>query len=305
MNAKRRLLIPIFLAALLAAVTPLTALAGAATDPLLGTSGFYAVLASATITNTGPSWITGKMALSPDTASSITGFPPGTSGVRDSGPSGAALNARNDAIAAYNKAAAEPGCSNTGVELGSRALGPGLYCNPTMQISAGLTLTLSGGGVYIFQIGSTLTTFHSSRVLLTNGAQPCDIFWQVGSSATIGTSTTFVGTILANASITMTTAATLNGRALASLGSSAPSQGSVTLDTNRIIQPGGCPGGFTTSYPAPTYVPPPFGNILPATLGVPSELLAEIPWLLVIGIGTGGAALALVISSRRRRRRSV
>jgi len=299
-NVLRRLGLPLFLVALVGAIWPLTAFA-AATDPLLGTSGNYAVLASATITSTGPSWITGKMALSPGT--SITGFPPGTSGVQDIN-NGAALQARNDAIAAYNRAAGEPGCTSTGVELGSTTLGPGLYCNPTMAISAGLTLTLNGGGVYIFQIGSTLITGGSARVLLTNGAQPCDIFWKVGSSATIGGSTAFVGTILANASITMVTAATLNGRALASLGSPAPSQGSVTLDTNRIIQPSGCPGGFTTSYPAPAYVPPPVGNILPATLGVPAELLAQVPWLLVIAVGSGFAAVALSVRSRRRRGRT-
>jgi hypothetical protein len=297
----RRPLISVGLAGLILLIWPATALA-AASDPLLATSGNYAVLASATITSTGPSWITGQMALSPGT--SITGFPPGTSGHQDIND-GAALQARNDAIAAYNKAAAEPGCTSTGgVELGSKTLGPGLYCNGTMAISAGLTLTLSGGGIYIFQIGSTLTTLASSRVLLTNGAQPCDVFWQVGSSATIGASTTFVGTILANASITMVTAATLNGRALASLGSAAPSQGSVTLDTNRIIQPGGCAGGFTTNYPPPTFVPPPAGNILPATLGVPWELINEIPWLLLIAVGAGFAATVMVVSSRRRRRRS-
>jgi hypothetical protein len=190
------------------------------------------------------------------------------------------------------------------VELGSRTLGPGLYCNPTMGISAGLTLTLNGGGIYVFQIGSTLITGASARVLLTNGAQPCDIFWQVGSSATIGGSTAFVGTILASASITMVTAATLNGRALAALGTNAPSQGAVTLDTNRIIQPGGCSGGFTTNYPPPAFVAPPAGNILPATLGVPWELINEIPWLLVIAIGAGFGATVLVVSNRRRRRNS-
>ncbi|HXN03723.1 MAG TPA: ice-binding family protein [Candidatus Acidoferrum sp.] len=296
----RRSLVSFGLAALIVLIWPATALA-AASDPLLATSGNYAVLASATITSTGPSWITGQMALSPGT--SITGFPPGTSGHQDIND-GAALQARNDAIAAYTTAAGEPGCTSTGVELGSRTLGPGLYCNGTMAISAGLTLTLNGGGIYIFQIASTLITGASSRVLLTNGAQPCDIFWQVGSSATIGASTAFVGTILANASITMVTAATLNGRALASLGSSAPSQGSVTLDTNRIIQPGGCVGGFTTAFAAPAFVPPPAGNILPATLGVPSELLSQIPWLLLLGVGAGLGATVMVVSNRRRRRRS-
>jgi len=295
----RRSVLSLGLAALVILVWPATALA-AATDPLLGTSGNYAVLASATITSTGASWITGQMALSPGT--SITGFPPGTSGVQDIND-GAALQARNDAIAAYNKAAGEPGCTSTGgVELGSKTFTPGLYCNGTMGITAGLTVTLSGGGIYIFQVGTTLTTGASSRVLLTNGAQPCDVFWQIGTSATIGASTTFVGTILANASITMVTAATLNGRALASLGSPAPSQGSVTLDTNRIIQPGGCAGGFTTSYPPPAFVAGPAGTTLPATLGVPWELIGNFPWLILLGVGAGLGVTALGLSARRRRR---
>ena len=295
----RRSVLSIGLAALVILIWPATALA-AATDPLLGTSGNYAVLASATITSTGASWITGQMALSPGT--SITGFPPGTSGVQDIN-NGPALQARNDAIAAYTKAAGEPGCTSTGgVELGSKTFTPGLYCNPTMGLTAGLTVTLNGGGIYIFQIGSTLITGASSRVLLTNGAQPCDVFWQVGSAATIGASTAFVGTILANTSITMVTRATLNGRALASLGSPAPSQGSVTLDTNRIIQPGGCPGGFTTYFAPPAGVAGPAGTTLPATLGVPWELIGKFPWLQLLATGAGLGAVALGLSSRRRRR---
>ena len=331
----RRSVLSLCLAALVILIWPAVALA-AATDPLLGTSGNYAVLASATITSTGASWITGQLALSPGT--SITGFPPGTSGHQDIN-NGPALSARNDAIAAYTKAAGEPGCTSTGgVELGSKTFVPGLYCNPTMGLTAGLTVTLNGGGIYIFQIGSTLITGASSRVLLINGAQPCDVFWQVGSSATIGASTTFVGTILANASITMVTAATLNGRALASLGSNAPSQGSVTLDTNRIIQPSGCgfgvpayvgpptgnilpatlgvpsellgefpwllliAGGFTTNYPPPAFVAGPAGTTLPATLGVPWELRGGLPWLILLGVGAGLGATALGLNARRRRR---
>jgi hypothetical protein len=291
----RRNVLSLSLAALVILVWPATALA-AATDPLLGTAGNYAVLAAATITNTGPSWITGQLALSPGT--SVTGFPPGAVGNKDIA-NGASLQARNDATTAYNNAKGDPGCTTKGVELGSSTLGPGLYCNGTMAISAGLTLTLNGGGIYIFQIASTLITGASSKVLLINGAQPCDIFWQVGSSATIGASTTFVGTILANTSITMVTAATLNGRALAGL--VAPS-GALTLDTNRIIQPGGCPGGFTTAYPPPAFVAPPAGNILPATLGVPSELRGGLPWLILLGVGAGLGATALGLSARRRRR---
>jgi len=101
---------------------------------------------------------------------------------------------------------------------------------------------------------------------------------------------------MALAQIAMQTGATLNGRALARTAA-------VTLDTNRIIQPAGCVGAFTTSYPVPGYVAPPAGNILPATLGVPWELINEFPWLLVIAVGAGLGATVMVVSGRRRRRR--
>jgi hypothetical protein len=292
MNRMRRLLVPLFLAAIVAAITPLAALA--ATDPLLGTAGNFAVLSGAGMTNTGPSWITGAIGAS---SAGITGFPPGTAGPQHVGDS-AYTTAETDLVGTFTRAAAEPTTTDySGVNLGGLTLGPGVYNQSTAPTLTG-TLTLSGGGVYIFKIGSTLVTASGARVSLINGAQPCDIFWVVGSSATIATSTTFVGNIMALAQIAMQTGATLNGRALARTAA-------VTLDTNRIIQPSGCIGSFTTSYPVPTYVPPPVGNILPATLGVPSQLLAEIPWLLVIGIGTAGAAVVLVINSRRRRRSSV
>ncbi|HEY1456055.1 MAG TPA: ice-binding family protein, partial [Candidatus Dormibacteraeota bacterium] len=128
-------------------------------------------------------------------------------------------------------------------------------------------------------------------ISLIGGAQPCQVFWRVTSSATIATSTTMVGNIMANISIALQTGATLNGRALARTGA-------VTLDDNRIIQASGC------GYTAPGFVGPPAGTVLPATLGVPSDLLTEVPWLLVIGLGSGAAALAMVVNSRRRRRRN-
>jgi hypothetical protein len=294
----RRSLISFGLAASIVMIWPATALA-ATTDPLLGTSGNYAVIASSTITDAGASWITGRMALSPGT--SVTGFPPATSGAKDIA-NGAALQARNDATTAYNNAAGEtPFVTLTG-DLGSQVpLVAGIYRYSSSALLTG-TLTLNGGGIYIFQIGSSLTTASSSRVLLTNGAEPCDIFWQVGTSATIGGSTAFVGTILANASVTMVTAATLNGRAFAGVG--AGGAGAVSLDTNRIIVPTGCPGSLTTSYPTPTYVAPPAGTLLPATLGIPWELINEVPWLLVIAVGAGFGATVMVVSNRRRRRRS-
>ena len=281
----RRSLISVSLAALVVLIWPATALA--ATLPPLGTAGNYAVLAGSTVTNTGPSWITGQVGLFPGT--SVTGFPPGTSGHRDV-TNAAANNAKNDLTTAYLNAKGQTPCTTVSGNLGNRTLVAGIYCFASAGNLTG-TLTLNGGGVYIFQFGSTLITASSSRVVLTNGAQPCDVFWQVGSSATIGTATTFVGNIMALASITMTTGATLNGRALAQTGA-------VTLDTNRIIQPSGC------GYGVPASVGGPGGTSLPATLGVPLELRGEFPSLLVIGAGGAIGALALGVSSARRRRRT-
>ncbi len=281
----RRIVLSFSLVALVILIWPATALA--ATNPLPGTNpaGNYAVIAASTITNTGPSWITGKMALSP--GPSVTGFPPATSGHRDVA-NGNAINAQNGLTAAYNNAAGQVPFTTLTGNLGGRTLVPGTYRFSTTAQLTGL-LTLSKGGVFIFQIGSTLTTASASQVRLTNGAQPCDVFWQVGSSATIGTATRMVGTIMAQASITMTTSATLNGRALARTGA-------VTLDTNRIIQPSGC--GFGV----PAFVPCPAVCILPPNLGVPADLLKEFPWLLAIGFGAGVGATALGVSARRRRR---
>jgi hypothetical protein len=286
----RRTVFSLTFAALMVLIWPATALA--ATDPGLGTAGNFAVLSGAGMTNTGPSWITGAIGAS---VAGITGFPPGTAGPQHIGDSAYTV-AETDLVTAYNNSSQTTTVDYSGVNLGGLTLGPGVYNQSTAPTLTG-TLTLSGGGVYIFKIGSTLVTASGARVSLINGAQPCDIFWQVGSSATIATSTTFVGNIMATASIQMQTGATLNGRALARTAA-------VTLDTNRIIQPAGCPGGFTASYPIPGYVPPPVGNILPATLGVPSDLLREIPWLLLIGVGGGIGAVALGLSSARRRRRS-
>ena len=290
MIRRRLVLLPALLAATLGAIWPLTALA--ATDPGLASAGNFAVLAGTTVTNTGPSWITGDVGVAPGTA--IVGFPPGTSGPQHAGDA-VATTAQTDLTAAYGAAVQPCTADYSGVNLGGLTLGPGVYCQTTAPTLTG-TLTLNGSGIYIFLIGTTaspttLVTAPSSRVVLIGGAQPCQVFWRVTSSATIATSTTFIGTIMANIAISMQTGATLNGRALARTAA-------VTLDTNRIIQPSGC------GYGVPGYVAPPTGNVLPATLGVPSELMAEIPWLLLIAVGSGGAALGLVVNNRRRRRRN-
>jgi hypothetical protein len=285
---KRLSALSLALAALVVILLPASAMA--ATDPGLGAAGNFAVLAGTTVTNTGPSWITGELGVAPGSA--VTGFPPGTSGVQHKGDSNA-TTAQTNLTAAYTNAAAQPcpGTNNlTGINLGGKTLVPGVYCQTTAPTLTG-TLTLNGSGVYIFQIGSTLVTASGARVVLIGGAQPCQVFWQVSSSATLATSTTFIGTIMALTQIGMFTGATLNGRALAR-------NGAVNLDTNRIIQSSGC------GYGVPAFVSPPAGNVLPATLGVPSELIGGFPWLAVIGVGSGFAALALGYGSRRRRRQN-
>lgn len=198
----------------------------------LGTATPYAVLAGTTITNTGPSVISGDLGLSPGSA--ITGFPPGTvingaQHVTDA----VALQAQNDLVTAYNDAAGRtPVVDETSQDLGGQTLVPGVYqAASAMALTGTVTLDAQGdpNAVFVFQAGSTLITASSSTVALVGGAQACNVFWQVGSSATLGTSTTFVGTVIALTSISLQTAATVQGRVLAR-------NGQVSLDTNTITQ---------------------------------------------------------------------
>ncbi len=141
-----------------------------------------------------------------------------------------AAGAKSDLSNAYDNAAGQgPTTVLAATELGGRTLVGGVYGNATLGITG--TLTLDGGGrtdsVWVFQAESTLITASSSSVVLTNGANPCNVFWKVGSSATLGTSSSFVGTILARTSISAQTNATVSGRLLAQ-------DAAVTLDTNGI-----------------------------------------------------------------------
>ena len=266
----------------------------AASPPNLGTALNFTVLAGSTITNTGPTVITGDLGLSPGSA--VTGFPPGVvTGVKHV-TDAPALQAQNDLVTGYNDAANATSTSDkTGVNLGGLDLVPGVY---TFSSSAQLTgaLTLSGNGLYIFQIGSTLTTASGSSVLLNNGAQACGVYWQVGSSATLGAATQFQGNLMALTSITMVTGANiLTGRALAR-------NGALTLDTNQITPP----SGPCNLAPAPT--PTPTASATPTTSGVGLPVAGGIahqpglPWLpLALAATIGALLLGLRVRTGRRK----
>jgi len=221
----------------------------------LGTAGNFAVLASSAVTNTGSTVVVGDVGVSPGSA--ITGFPPGVvtpPATIHAGDATAAI-AQNDLTVAYTNASNQASSQNlTGQNLGGKTLGPGVYTfNTSAQLTG--TLTLSGTGFYIFQIGSTLTTASGSVVAAINGADAATIFWQVGSSATLGTGSTFIGNILAQISITTTTSVTMAGRLLARTGA-------VTMDTIALTYPPStAPGGFGGP-PTPSVAPAPSSWIL-------------------------------------------
>lgn len=208
----------------------------------LGTSGNFGALGGSAVTNTGASVVTGDVGVSP--GSSVTGFPPGVivAGVSHSNDA-VAMQAQSDLTLAYNAAAGLPcNVDLTGQDLGGLTLTPGVYCfTSTAQLTGTLTLDFQGNSnaLFVFKTGSTLTTASASSVVVINGGATCqpNLFWQIGSSATLGTGSSFVGNILAQASITLTTGSTLTGRALARTGA-------VTLDTNNVTpctQAGQCP----------------------------------------------------------------
>ena len=222
------------LTALLLSVQTNSALA-VATAPPLGTTQSFAVLAGSAVTNTGNSIIRGDLGLSPGTA--ITGFPPGivvppgTIHATDA----VALGAQNDATTAYNNLAGQACDFGPFVptDLAGQTLVPGVYCySSSVQNTGVLTLDGLSTDVWVFRIGSTLTTGPGSSVVGTGSN--CNIFWQVGSSATLDTTTAFEGTIIALRSISMNNGVTLNGRALAR-------DAAVTL-INDTINATGCAG---------------------------------------------------------------
>jgi Ice-binding-like/Putative Ig domain len=259
------------LSALLVSVTLAVGLQAAGQLPVaLGSAATYSVLAGSTVTNTGFTAENGNIGVSPGSA--VTGFPPGSvvNGAIHRADGSSAL-AQTDLTAAYLDAMNRPTPIVIAGDLGGQTLAPGLYKSST---SIGITgiLKLDGQGnvnsVFIFQIGSTLTTASTSQIVLIGGAQAANIFWQLGSSATLGTNSIFHGTIMAQDSITLTTGVALDGRALARTGA-------VTLDTNNVVNPGlptgsGPPGALTVSCPASNaQLNVPYSSLIAASGGTP------------------------------------
>jgi len=279
----------------------------------LGSADSFAVLAGSGITNTGATTITGDVGSFP--TPSETGFGSVTlHGANHHGDS-VTKGAKNDLVTAYNDAAGRKPEHSVAVELGGTTLLPGVYTSPTLGLTGTLTLNAKGNtnAQFILKAGSTLITATDSRVRLINGAQACNVVWQVGSSATFGTRTQFIGNVLAHTSITATTKATFQGRLLAQVGA-------VTLDANTITRatcaavkptpsptptrtrsrkpsasasPSGSPSGSPSVSPTPSG--PPGSSTPPASTPVPVPT-AKIPFtgLPTAGlVGTGLGLLAL------------
>ena len=262
---------------------------GAQTAPGLGSAASFAVLGGQTVTNTGPTTIFGDLGVSPGSA--ITGFPPGSvTGGATHAADAVALQAQSDVTTAYNALTSEP-CTGTNVALSGATLTPGVYCyTSSAQLTGALTLDAQGNAaaVFIFKTVSELTTASNSSVSVINGGTACNVFWQVGSSATVGTTTQFVGNILALTSITLNTGATIvPGRALAR-------NGEVTMDSNNITILG-CPGApaaptATPAAPTATSAVP----RLPSTGGAPLES-GGFSWTLVLVASVMGSLGAVVL----------
>jgi type VI secretion system secreted protein VgrG len=253
----------------------------------LGTVQPFAVLAGSAVSCTTGGTLTGELGISPNAAGSITGFPPCTVTGVTHAADGVALTAQTDLTTAYNTLASQACTSDlTGTDLGGLTLTPGVYCFSTSaQLTGMLTLNAQGNpnAVFIFQIGSTLTTASGSSIAIINGGSTCGASWQVGSSATLGTTTAFGGNIVALTSITLNTGANVTGgRVLAR-------NGAVTLDNSSVSNAACVGGGFTgTGLPGAGPGTPGAGLAIPT--------LSE--WMMILLVGL--VALTGLAAMRRR-----
>jgi hypothetical protein len=199
----------------------------------LGAAESYGVLGGQEVTNTGPTVVTGDLGVSPGT--SVSGFLPGTVlGTIHAGDAHAAL-AQLALTAAYLDAEGRPLTlpATAWTELGNQSFGPGVYAGGALTITGDVTLVGDAASVFIFKASSSLTTASASRVLLSGPINPCNVFWQVDSTAILGSGSSMVGTVMALTSINAETGATVSGRLLAR-------NGATTLDNNVITRPLAC-----------------------------------------------------------------
>lgn len=276
--------------AVLVAVAGVTSASAATPTVSLGTAASYAVLAGSTITNTGATTVNGDLGLSPGTA--VTGFPPGQVTGSTHQADSAAQQAKVDLGIAYDTAAAAPTTATIPVELGGTTVTPGVYDSPagTFGITGTVTLDAQGdpNAVFIFKAASTLITASGSQVKLVNGAQASNVYWVVGSSATLGTYSILSGNVLALTSVTVTTGVTVDGRILAR-------NGAVTLDTNTITRPVAAQGPVSTTTSLTVLpVPVPTGQPVTITASVSAGAGVAIPTGLVAF--TDGSALINVVA---------
>jgi hypothetical protein len=221
--------------------------AGAAVVPVgLGTASSFAILAGSAITNTGTSIIGGDIGSYPTPTE--TGVPDMVLTGTDHSGDAVTQQAKTDLLTAYNTAVGESPATAVATELGGTTLTPGIYSSATMQITGILTLDTGGdpNALFVFQASTTLTTASDSAVLVVGGLA-CNVYWQVGSSATLGVRSHLVGNVLAATSITATTNASVQGRLLAL-------DGAVTLDTNSVTNTGCAAAPVATTTPT-TAVP--------------------------------------------------
>jgi len=233
----------------------------AATTVGLGTADSFVVLAGAGITNTGTTTVAGDIGTFPTTTTDVTAGPIVRTSGTDHAGDAVTQGAKNDLVAAYNEAAGELPPNSVAGDLAGQTLTAGVYNSASsMLLSGQLTLNAAGDpdAVFVFQVGSALTTGPGSSVLLTGGAQACNVYWQVGSSATLDTTTQFVGNILALTDIHLLTGATVQGRVLAR-------NGEVTLQANTITRP-----SCTTPVSTPVATPSPT-SAAPSATAAPSD----------------------------------
>jgi type VI secretion system secreted protein VgrG len=272
----------------------------AATTVNLETATSFAVLAGTGVTNTGTSTVSGDLGTYP--TASVTGFPPGvvkapyTTFAADS----VALGAKNDLTTAYNQAAEEGSPTSETADLTGLKLGPGVYqTSSDGALTLSGTLTLDAGGdasaVFIFQTGSSLTTGPSSTVSLIDGGSPCNVFWQVGSSATLD-GPTFVGTVMASTSITLGSGVTVDGRILAGTGD--VTLISDTIDASACITTASLP--TPTATPASTATPAAATTVPASGAGGTSPLIGAGVLVTLGGLVLLGAGVTVGIIRRRR-----